>query len=406
MFGKNLPFIGITLVVAIVLFIVGRTTSDKNPNNPSDAKEIRLRESSSTSLSSQTLNPDPSADWKSLSADKDQIQTLSSSAQFLALKEKLRAWAQEDPLAALAFAKEQVEPASEVRYLVFAILNVWTYNDPLAAWDWGEKDSDFNLYGMLNVMGEIAPELAWEKAAVFAEKEEFANLKTTGYISAIDGMLRIGKHAEAIELFENSEIASIVDNPEDRFYFLQTILTDWTLYAPEEAFAWANSLTEESATDKAIALKSVIDNWAYADPEQVLALANETTDPALAEKAISAGLFRLSEHQPEKAITWLAQKEPQPAFDDAYESLAMNTNLLRENPEQSISLMASISNPDESSEGIVAVGEEWFQQDPVAADQFFKEHTNLSEADRRAIAKQARFNKKDITKKRVYNGWD
>ena len=406
MFGKNLSFIGITLVVAIVLFIIGRTTRDKNPNSTSDANNIQLRESSSTSISSQTLNPAQPADWKSLLADKEQIQSLSSSAQFLALEEKLRAWAQEDPLAALAFAKEQVEPASEVRYLVFAILDVWVRNDPLAAWTWGEKDSDFNLHGMLNAMGETAPELAWEKAGVFADKEEFANLENAGYVSAIQGMLHLGKYVEAIELFENSEIASIVDSEGERFHFLETILTDWTLYEPEKALAWANTLTEESATDKATALKTVIDNWAYADPEQVLAFANETTDPALAERAISAGLFRLSEHQPEKAITWLAQKEPQPAFDEAYESLAMNTNLLRENPEQSIVFMASISDPDESGEGIVAVGEEWFQQDPVAAEQFFKEHTNLSEADRMAIARQAKFTKEDITKERVYNGWD
>ena len=191
MFGKNLPFIGITLVVAIVLFFIGRTTSDKNPNNTSDANNIQLRESSSTNTSPQTLNPDQSTDWKSLLADKEQIQSLSSSAQFLALEEKLRAWAQEDPLAALAFAKEQVEPASEVRYLVFAILDVWVRNEPLAAWTWGEKDSDFNLHGMLNAMGEIAPELAWEKAGVFADKEEFANLENAGYVSAIQGMLHL-----------------------------------------------------------------------------------------------------------------------------------------------------------------------------------------------------------------------
>ena len=84
----------------------------------------------------------------------------------------------------------------------------------------------------------------------------------------------------------------------------------------------------------------------------------------------------------------------------------MNTNLLRENPEQSISYMASVSDLEKSNEGIVAVGEEWFQQDPVAAEQFFKEHTNLSESDRMAIARQAKFTKEDITKERIYNGWD
>ena len=309
MSGRNLPLIGTTSIVAIVFFLIGQATNTEEPDDRGDTTANQSPTPDLADVSPADPDPAPSADWTALLSEENLIQTIGSSAESLDLEAKLRAWAEENPLAALAFAKEQVEPASEVRKMLRAVLDVWAHNDPLAAWTWAEDDSHFHLNRLLKVMGKVAPELAWEKAQIFANKEELANIENIGYLSAIRGMLHQGQHAEAIDLFQNSEITSIHEKRGEENRFLETIINDWALYEPEEALAWANSLDEDSVTEKATALKIVIDTWAYTDPEQVLALANETSDPALAENALSSGIFQLSQQQPEKAIAWLAGKE-------------------------------------------------------------------------------------------------
>ena len=406
MSGRNLPLIGTTSIVAIVFFLIGQATNTEEPDDRGDTTANQSPTPDLADVSPADPDPAPSADWTALLSEENLIQTIGSSAESLDLEAKLRAWAEENPLAALAFAKEQVEPASEVRKMLRAVLDVWAHNDPLAAWTWAEDDSHFHLNRLLKVMGKVAPELAWEKAQTFANKEELANIENIGYLSAIRGMLYQGQHAEAIDLFQNSEITSIHEKRGEENRFLETIINDWALYEPEEALAWANSLDEDSVTEKATALKIVIDTWAYTDPEQVLALANETSDPALAENALSSGIFQLSQQQPEKAIAWLAGKETQPAFDDAYQNLALNTRLLQADPVRSFMLMASITDQELSGEGIIKVGEEWFQQDPVAAEQFFKENTTMNEEELAELAKQARTTREDMARERTYDGWD
>ena len=68
--------------------------------------------------------------------------------------------------------------------------------------------------------------------------------------------------------------------------------------------------------------------------------------------------------------------------------------------------MASITDQELSSEGIIKVGEEWFQQDPVAAEQFFKENTTMNEEELAELAKQARTTREDMARERTYDGWD
>ncbi|MGJ8640048.1 MAG: hypothetical protein ACSHYA_11725 [Opitutaceae bacterium] len=400
--------IRITLLFATVSLIAIAIVAFKVSKKASLHKETYSISKNEKGLSKAIPEPieQPATALVDASAEDDQTVSVGSHQESERLKQELLEWAKTDPKAALAFAKENIEPATEIRKMLRAILAEWAELEPEAAWDWAITDSRFHLNRLLKVIGKVDPSLAWEKAEIFANIEGNEKFRNIGYISALRGMMHWGNHAEILSFIEQSTIPSIANVPDEKQRFFETVITDWVQYAPDEAATWALSLNEQNAKGSLETLDSVMSAWADTDPLQVIDYASQMPNPESAAKALSEGVFRLAEQDPQNALQLLIKTEPNEIYDEAYYQLAMNPKTLHDTPQLSLELAMSVAQPDRRSDAINDVVLQWYVQNPTEAEQFLAESGSISASERQKIASHAVKRRAWIMRERTYEGWE
>lgn len=312
----------------------------------------------------------------------------------------LTRWAIDDPEGALAslkgidLGKFGADPIS--------VLSGVASEDPKTAISW--LDDPDNSMVKLPFMGQIlAGSIAkeWVRRDPDAALQWARNLPDSQKAGAFSGVL--GSLAST-DPAKAAGLAMELDPGGSREHIVGEIAESWARVSPNEALAWATSLTGKDreralrssldqwarndskgaaafvgaldAGERGALLQSVSSPWARQEPskaaEWVMSHAGVDESRDAAGKALGDVLWQWTTRDPEAAGNWLNEQEKGPTLDGAITGLAGAA--FEEDPEASLSWATQIS--DEGLRGIsisIGIGA-WMQRDPDAAKSWAAEN--------------------------------
>ncbi len=253
----------------------------------------------------------------------------------------LAKWAEEEPLAALAYAEKRAEdgnPASTQS--IMSVVGTWAREDPEAAWSWYQKRQ--------------------ADAPLVAERLDLLDNDQARH-SAIGGIAMASMEPEARDaiLARTATLESEIQQE-----LRQAVMNQWAQNDPSAAMAWLRDLPPSER-------EPLLDNLAYTlvavDPEKGAAMLLEGAE----EKSLS-NRYRMivdvwSNRDPIAAGEWLNRQPKGPALDAARGSFARR--VLRGDPEAAMAWAKSIESENQRRQSIEGVYEQWHRRDAAAADE-------------------------------------
>lgn len=264
----------------------------------------------------------------------------------------LTAWAQADPLAALAFAKDNTQHG----FTQDAILTTWATVDPEAALRWaqsqhtGEGPNPY-LPGIIRGLAQLDPIRATELLASMPDSEE----RGKGLDFLIPHLLVQGS------AITREWIAGIKDEPLKNGAMVR-VAEQLAKEDPAGTAAWLVANPGE-ATQRRI--DDVYGTWAKTDPEAALASLDKIPAGEVRADALRGVIDRVAATSPKDAIA-LMDRYPNEVNGKMVQDFVLRT--FQADPATAISQIARVQDPKDQDKLYRNTLGDWLDKDPTAAE--------------------------------------
>ena len=250
----------------------------------------------------------------------------------LEMKLLMRSWSAIDPISALAYANESLDPKSERRFGVSEILAGWANRNPNEAIAWAKTNStDVTglgtslLFGVIKGLAEKDLDRAdevfkdlpegnarWQASTFLAQKfSELGVEKAIAWANQFpssDERMRetiLGQIGAKLARQDIEATARWVESMKDdkaSFRIMDNLLTQWVPKDPARASQWVGEIQE---TEKRFhGIQQLTSRWALTDPVATAEWLNTFPASAKMDPVVSEFVNRISTRDPEGATGW------------------------------------------------------------------------------------------------------
>jgi hypothetical protein len=290
----------------------------------------------------------------------------------------LEALAAENPAAAMEFALRETNLHLRERWRD-AVLRGWARQSPEEAAQWvqGLKAGDRRAAMSAVFAGSAGkPENALRlfresSAADPLTGREYAPLLVAAFSDA-------GEFKAAVSFADDNET-------EDRSALVNASFYGWALHQPTEALK-ALAEIKDPASRKA-AFQGLALGWAEANPASFATYAMTLAPGADRAQSIDETLPQWANRDALAASEWMVhQLVPNPDLDQGVSAVATLASLISQSPEVAVGWAEGITDVKLRSEALRVISEQWAAQNPDAARRFLEATTDLTPADKAALA--------------------
>ncbi|MGJ8640050.1 MAG: hypothetical protein ACSHYA_11735 [Opitutaceae bacterium] len=312
-----------------------------------------------------------------------------------ALVKRLLVWAEKEPLSALEFAVNELQPLAESKKAIMAILQQWAESQPEQAWTWAEENASYQLVNLVSAIAKLDPELGWEKAkrCVDVNPNDLLN----SYYNAIQGTVYSGDYELALSLLQKADIPVTPDTQNGKYTFVEEVITDWSLFSPDKAAEWIiNNPQKEDSALKSLANTALLRIWSNSDPEAALNYAKDLTIDKARRFAVGGALEQLVQQDITKASEWLNEHGNEEWFDPNIYDLSTMPEVVSSAPVVAVEWADSIVDPQLRIEALTNIAADWIVQDPDTATGYLARSGLLPQDAWQAAQDLAEIRSKDV----------
>ncbi len=260
------------------------------------------------------------------------VGELKGNSHLMAVRGVARAWAEDNPQAALAWG-ERMENAGTRKQVMGAVVEQWAESDPLAllAWSRTAQDDEIrrqavsrgisflalkDLPAALTEIGSL-PAGDDRNRAVIGAADGLAQQDARGAVQLLSQLESGPERTQALsricEVWANSEPQAAVEwlfenVPASKdSYQLRNVMGRWAERSPDEAISWAQKLPAGEKREAAIAGLAM--SLSFQEPARAQNLFNQLSPDAQASVAGSIS-YSLAQQDPEKARAWAEALPP------------------------------------------------------------------------------------------------
>jgi hypothetical protein len=403
---KTSKFFPVTRLLMILFFVAlafvaGHMTALRQPvtipANPSGGTSEVLTKVAPT-ISTVEAHETETADRKQTAEDEIKISlqrlgaNLSSDAAIDEFWHMLHSWAAISPQAALEYAQHLPKTFTDrgitSDQAITAVLSDWAKNNQSACWQWAATNKSDYANAVLSQIGKTDAETAWSLAAEYSRTHP--DDAQSAYLSALQGMLYSGNYAVAADLIKKGGLSATA---EDEGLLADRVAGQWARYAPLKAAEWALTLPAGSlARERAMENMELF--WGKADPKAAMEFAMQLpSDVGRRDLIINKTLMNWVESDPQKAAEWMNLFGPDPIFDMATQTITTSQDFTEDNVNVSLAWANTIVDPQLHLQGLTQLLSNWMAVNPVAAQNYFQNTSDLSPEMRNQILDRLGSNK-------------
>jgi hypothetical protein len=295
------------------------------------------------------------------------------------------------PLMALDLAQKAGRTDAERYTLCFAVLQVWSRNDPKQAWNWTLQNfRQLDLAGQPSLRSCVLDQVAginppWVITLVAEALEQGGVPLNSGEAStaqlALQAMDKAGNSTlerPAIEAWSRGPGYDQIDRAA-----FEEVAAPWAQHSPAEAAAWLRTLPPSSERNAALAV--VAENWATSDPKAAMDWSNGLSAGDDRQNALQKAFSQWERADMLAAAQWLGQQPADPVTDHMIANLVGDPRVTQADPPSALMLAESVSDPRLRGQSLDAVLRTWGRKDPAAAEKYVMESTQLSSAQKEQI---------------------
>lgn len=274
-------------------------------------------------------------------------------------------WAEQDGPAAMKYAEDHAKDLGATgAILKMSVVPIWAEKDPDAVWAWYQSNKDKDSGGMFGGNQMVLSSI-------------FSNLMTNDPDTAFKRLNELDKGARIMALsgmgqaamFDDSKRQDMLDriktmpDAADRTQARQMLVSQWVMFAPDEAAAWVG---KQPAAEQKDMRDSVGTAFMMSDPKKGAAFimegATAEDKPALYSKVVGSW----GAMNPDAAAAWLADQGNGPELDQARISLA--TSYSGKNPAAAMANVRAITDANQRFTAAGMVYDKCKSADAAAAD--------------------------------------
>lgn len=310
------------------------------------------------------------------------------------IREEILDWVLSDPISALHYAKDHVRPLTDSYTILTEALGEWAKTSPDEAWAWAQENADYIKGEVLHEIARYHPEIGWEFAKDYIEK----NPRENEFIfrETMAGIAKGGEYHKAVELLMDSEVRknSLLVS-KGKYSFVETVVGDWMRYDPGTGKEWLRDLAVNGQDQNLIisAYKAILAEWVIDHPSDALAFATDLPEGEPRRGVLTDALnVLLRFDQIEEVGEWLNQNGASPEFDWNVHRFAKHELVIQTDPSIALEWADSIINPYIRDDTYRHLYVNWYQHDAEAAVAYFAEHSDLMQPDTFERAKKIAVN--------------
>lgn len=250
----------------------------------------------------------------------------------LEMKLLMRSWSTIDPISALAYANESLDPKSERRFGVSEILAGWANRNPDEAIAWAQTNSTDDsgvgsslLFGVIKGLAEKDLDRAdevfkdlpegnarWQASTFLAQKfSEIGVEKAIAWANQFpksDERMRetilgqIGAKLARQDIEATARWVEAMKDDKASFRIMDNLLTQWVPKDPARASQWVSEIRENEKRFHGI--HQLTSRWALTDPVATAEWLNTFPASAKMDPVVSEFVNRISTRDPEGATGW------------------------------------------------------------------------------------------------------
>jgi hypothetical protein len=250
----------------------------------------------------------------------------------LEMKLLMRSWSTIDPISALAYANESLDPKSERRFGVSEILAGWASRNPDEAIAWAQTNSTDDtgvgsslLFGVIKGLAEKDLDRAdevfkdlpegnarWQASTFLAQKfSEIGVEKAIAWANNFpksDERMRetilgqIGAKLARQDIEATAKWVEAMKDDKASFRIMDNLLTQWVPKDPARASQWVSEIQENEKRFHGI--HQLTSRWALTDPVATAEWLNTFPASAKMDPVVSEFVNRISTRDPEGATGW------------------------------------------------------------------------------------------------------
>jgi hypothetical protein len=287
-----------------------------------------------------------------------------------------------DPLAALEIT-EGIASQRDAERARNNILKVWANNEPMAALAWADSalaDVPYNLRNsqmeaIIQGFAETNPKGAFNYANAMSEANSSElRLKNRLLSEVIETQIRGGGLEEA-----HATIALMVDGP-SKDNLQRELVNEWAAFDPVSAAAYVQGLGSDASTGMKTAL---IGEWAESDPAAAAAwLSNLSAEDPAYRQATTQITREWTRYDLTASSEWLNSLPASPELDRAVATYTYRA--AQEDPPTAMSWAESINNANMRNRMMQQVAANWKNDDPEGFTNYL-DNSDLNEKEREQL---------------------
>jgi hypothetical protein len=169
--------------------------------------------------------------------------------------------------------------------------------------------------------------------------------------------------------------------PEDRKSALSSLASGWSRKSPEAVLQWAGTMAD--AGERASIVQTAVSQWANTQPDAAARYVEQLPE-AQRSRPMQSVVNNWASKNTEAAAAWLERQPAGTSKDAALGSLARKIS--QEDPEAALTWVAGISDEKQRLSQTESVARDWIRQAPAAARQWVSS-SNLPEDTRKRLLK-------------------
>jgi hypothetical protein len=377
--NSTLKYVVLNLILAALAAEAGSLMAPRWTGSDTPLAQVRAaaerKVAGETTAGSQhpaNVNRPDSSEGDALSEDEiksslSNLGKMQSEATYDRMMKLLNALAALDPNAAIEYALLQLREPFQEKALS-SILDVWSKNDPHAAWNWvkTQRADDSLLTGtVLKKVGETQPDMAWKFATELAQT--MPNQAAGLYVSAMIGMAAVGNYEDAVRLLNS---AVLPQKALDSAYGLTGFLaSEWAEYEPDQAAAWVLTLPDGS-NDRRQAVIALGQAWANINPQAAAKFASQLPPSSERISMLTSAINAWYGSNPTQVGAWISSIPKGPDYDQFAAAIAISPRIVNSSPQTSIAWAMDISDNELKMQSLAAVCGQWIIHDEVSAGNY------------------------------------
>jgi hypothetical protein len=295
------------------------------------------------------------------------------------------------PLMALDLAQKAGRTDAERYTLSFAVLQVWSRNDPKPAWSWTLQNfRQLDLAGQPSLRSCVLDQVAglnpqWVITLVTEALKQGGAPLSSGEAStaqlALQAMDKAGNSTmerPAIEAWSRDPGYDQIDRAA-----FEEVAAPWAQHSPTEAAAWLRTLPPSQERNAALA--AIAENWATSDPKAAMDWSSGLSAGDDRQNAMQKAFNEWEHTDMLAAAQWLGQQPADPVTDHMIANLVGDPRVTQADPPAALMLAESVSDPRLRGQSLDAVLRTWGREDPAAAEKYVMESAQLSSAQKEQI---------------------